>query len=73
MRKILLQTLKIAGFLALGALLLYLSFRGIAFEELKNTLGKANFWWVGLSLVFLTLGFVLRARRWMLLLQPLGY
>ena len=53
--------------------MLYLSFRGIAFEELKNTLGKANFWWVGLSLVFLTLGFVLRARRWMLLIQPLGY
>ena len=73
MRKILTQSLKIAGFLALGVLLLYLAFKGIAFQELKSTLSGANYWWIGLSLVFLTLGFVLRARRWMLLIQPLGY
>jgi len=73
LRKILTQSLKIAGFLALGVLLLYLAFKGIAFQELKSTLSGANYWWIGLSLVFLTLGFVLRARRWMLLIQPLGY
>lgn len=73
MKKIFFQILKIAGFLALGVLLLYFAFRGIAFDELANTLRNVNFWWIGLSLLFAFLSFFSRARRWVLLIEPLGY
>ena len=73
MKKPFLQFLKIAGFLALGILLLYFAFRGIAMDELANTLREANFWWVGLSLMFALIAFFSRARRWMLLIEPLGF
>lgn len=65
--------MKFAGFLALGGLLLYLAFKGIALEELGSTLRETNFWWIGLSLFFLLLSFMSRARRWMLLIEPLGF
>ena len=73
MRKAFVQILKIAGFLALGILLLYFAFRGIAFDELSKTLSEANFWWIGLSLLFAFISFFSRARRWVLLIEPLGF
>ena len=73
MKKVILQILKIAGFLALGILLLYFAFRGVAFDELASTLNTVNFWWIGLSLFFAGISFFSRARRWMLLIEPLGY
>ncbi len=73
MKKIVVQILKIATFLALGILLLYFAFRGVAFDELSSTLQKVNFWWIGLSLLFAGLSFFSRARRWMLLIEPLGF
>ena len=73
MKKTILQILRITGFLALGILLLYFAFRGIALDELANTLRKANFWWIGLSLFFALLSLFSRARRWMLLIEPLGF
>jgi glycosyltransferase 2 family protein len=65
--------LKIAGFMALGTLLLYFAFRGVKFDELLRTLSKVNFWWIALSLFFAGLSFIIRARRWMLLIEPLGH
>lgn len=73
MKKILLQILKIAGFLALGILLLYFAFRGIALDKLASTLKEVNFWWIGLSLFFAFLSFFSRARRWVLLIEPLNF
>lgn len=73
MKKILIQILKIAGFLALGVLLLYFAFRGVALNELASTLQRINFWWIGLSLLFAGISFIIRARRWMLLIEPLGF
>ena len=73
MKKLLIQILKIAGFLALGVLLLYFAFRGVAFNELASTLQQVNFWWIGLSLLFAGISFIIRARRWMLLIEPLGF
>jgi len=73
LKKILIQILKIAAFLALGVILLYFAFRGVAFDELASTLQKVNFWWIGLSLFFAFLSFFSRARRWMLLIEPLGF
>jgi len=73
LKKTILQILKIAGFLALGILLLFFAFRGIALNELMSTLSQVNFWWIGLSLFFAFISFFSRARRWMLLIEPLGF
>lgn len=73
MKKTLLQILRIAGFLALGILLLYFAFRGIAFNELSGILREANFWWIGLSMFFALISLFSRARRWQLLIEPLGF
>ncbi len=73
MKKPILQILRITGFLALGILLLYFAFRGIALDELASTLREANFWWIGLSMFFAVLSLFSRARRWVLLIEPLGF
>ncbi|HER08479.1 MAG TPA: flippase-like domain-containing protein, partial [Bacteroides sp.] len=73
MKKTLLQSLKVAGFLALGILLLYFAFREIAMDKLLETIREANFWWIGLSLLFALIAFLSRARRWVLLIEPLGF
>jgi uncharacterized protein (TIRG00374 family) len=73
LKKPLLQVLKVAGFLALGILLLYFAFRGIALDELGRTLKQARFGWIGLSLLFALLSFFSRARRWVLLVRALGF
>ena len=73
MKRTLGQILKIVAFLALGALLLYFAFRGVAFDELARTLHQVNFWWIGLSLLFAFISFFSRARRWILLIEPLGF
>jgi uncharacterized protein (TIRG00374 family) len=73
LKKTILKILRIAGFLSLGLLLLYFAFRGFAFDELASTLREANFWWIGLSLLFGFIAFFSRARRWVLLIEPLGF
>jgi uncharacterized protein (TIRG00374 family) len=73
LKRTIVQILKITAFLALGVLLLYFAFRGIALDKLAETLRRANFWWIGLSLFFAGTSFFFRARRWMLLVHPLGY
>lgn len=73
MKRILGQILKIVAFLALGALLLYYAFRGVKFDELAGILQQVNFWWIGLSLMFAGMSFISRARRWILLIEPLGF
>lgn len=73
MKKILIQVLKIAVFLALGIILLFFAFRGVAFNELASTLKEVKFWWIALSLLFAGISFLVRARRWRLLIEPLGF
>lgn len=73
MKRTLGQILKIVAFLALGAVLLYYAFRGVQFDELASILQRVNFWWIGLSLLFAGISFISRARRWTLLIEPLGF
>ncbi len=73
MRKGILQILKFLTFLAAGILLLWLAFRNIDFDSLVHGLLEANYGWVVLSLVFASLAYVSRVRRWILLIRPLGY
>ncbi len=60
-------------FLAIGILLLYLAFKGVNFDTLVKDLKQANYYWVLLSLVFAFIGYVSRAYRWKLLIEPLNY
>lgn len=57
----------------LGLLLLYLSFRNIRGDDLKEILSHADYRWVGLSLLFAGVAYLSRARRWYLIIRPMGY
>jgi len=73
LKKAALKTLRIIAFLILGLLLLYLAFRNIKGDELKDSLIHADYRWVGLSLLFSAAAYFSRARRWYLLIRPMGY
>jgi hypothetical protein len=70
-RKILIQALKFIGFLAVGILLLWLSFHNVNYKSLTQDLKEANYYWLIPALIFGLLAFLLRARRWQLLIHPL--
>lgn len=73
MNKGFIQFLKAVLFLSLAALLLWLSFRGINFRNLWSVLRSANYWWLVPAVIFSLLSFLIRARRWTLLIEPLGF
>ena len=62
--------------LALGvaAGLLWFVYKDIDFEEdIIGRLNQINYFWVGLSVGLSLIAFYLRAVRWNLLMEPLGY
>lgn len=59
--------------MALAILLLWLSFKSIKLHDLWVTLSKAHYWWLLPAAIVSLLSFLIRARRWTLLLQPMGY
>lgn len=73
MKKGIIQTLKFLVFLAVGILLLWLAFRNINFKSLGKGLMEARYGWLILSVMFGLFAYVSRARRWNLLIYPLGY
>jgi uncharacterized protein (TIRG00374 family) len=73
LRKGILQTIKFIAFLAVGVVLLMFAFSNINFSRLAADLKEANYYWLLLSVLFGFIAFVLRARRWVLLVNPLGY
>ena len=73
MRKGILQTLKFLAFLAVGLLLLWFAFRNIDFSKLWEELKEADYSWLLLSILFGLIAFLSRARRWVLLINPLGF
>lgn len=73
MKKGILQTFKFSAFLLLGVVLLWLAFRKTDFTKLAAELKEADYSWLFLSVFFGFIGYVSRARRWMLLIHPLGY
>ncbi len=72
-RKFVIQAFKFLGFLFMGLLLLWLAFKKVDFQRVASNLREANYYWLILSLVFSLLAFLLRARRWQLLIHPLGF
>jgi uncharacterized membrane protein YbhN (UPF0104 family) len=73
LKKYIIQTLKFIGFLAAGLALLWLAFRNIDFSALSNGLKEARYSWLIISLIFAFFAYLSRARRWNLLIHPLGY
>lgn len=73
MNKGLKQTIQFIIFLAAGIFLLWIAFRNVEFNKLLQGLKNADYKWVVLSLVFATLAYLSRARRWAILVNPLGY
>jgi uncharacterized protein (TIRG00374 family) len=73
LRKGILQTIKFTAFLAVGVLLLWVAFKNVDFSRLAADLKEANYYWLLLSILFGLIAFVSRARRWVLLVNPLGF
>lgn len=73
MKQRLLKALRIVLFLSFGFLLLWLSFRGIDFSKLGALLLRANYWWIIAAIAVSVGAMIIRARRWILLMEPLGY
>ena len=71
--KALTGVLKYVVFLVLSAWLLHISFKGVAWKELVAGLRSANYWWVGASMLTGWMAIVMRALRWRLIIEPLGY
>lgn len=73
MRKTIIQVLKFLAFLVIGIILLWLAFRNVNFRSLADGLKQANYSWLILSVLFGLFAFISRARRWILLIHPLGH
>jgi len=73
LRKGAIQSLKFLAFLAVGILLLWFAFRKVDAGKFIDDLRGANYYWLILSVLFGFFAFVSRARRWILLIHPLGY
>ena len=73
MKKGIKQTIQFLIFLAAGIFLLWIAFRNVEFNRLLQGLKNADYKWVVLSLVFASLAYLSRARRWVILIHPLGY
>ncbi|MDR2204619.1 MAG: flippase-like domain-containing protein [Flavobacteriaceae bacterium] len=74
MKKNLLKTiLTIVVSLAFAALFMWLALRGLDVKKIKNAFLKADYFWVFASAFFGVFAYWLRAIRWNLLFEPLGY
>jgi glycosyltransferase 2 family protein len=73
LRKAILQTLKFLAFFAVGIVLLWFAFRTVNFTKLWVELKEADYSWLLLSAFFGLAAFISRARRWVLLVNPLGF
>ncbi len=73
MKKGIIQAIKFLAFFIVGVLLLWVAFANVNFDKLVADLKEANYWWLLASVFFGFVAFVSRARRWVLLINPLGY
>lgn len=73
MRKGLLSFLKYALSLAVAVFLFWYLYKDVDFKDMLAKFREANFNWVYLSIGLAMLSHLLRAWRWNMLLEPLGY
>ncbi|GHT68791.1 dolichol-P-glucose synthetase [Bacteroidia bacterium] len=67
------KTLQFTLFSALTVLLLWFSFKDIQWANLWQGILTANYWWVIFTVLIGIAAYFVRARRWQLLIHPLGY
>ncbi len=67
------QIIKLGVFISLSVILLFIAFRDINLLEVLRELKDARYSWVLLAFVASIMAFISRARRWILLIKPLGY
>ena len=73
MKKGFIQAGKFIAFLLVGILLLWIAFRTVDFKALTESLKGANYYWLILSTILGLFGYLSRTRRWIILINPLGY
>lgn len=73
MKKRLISFFKFFIFLALGGVLLWYTFRGQDFNQIRAAIKDADLWWIGLTLLIGLASHISRAIRWRMLIVPLGY
>ena len=66
------KVIKYLFLLSIAGILLYFSFREVKWQDFINGLKSCNFYWIGVSMAIGIAGFIVRALRWQLLLQPLN-
>jgi len=72
-RRGIIQFIKFSAFFAAGIILLWLAFRNINISRLAADLKEAKYSWLLFSVFFGLLAYISRARRWVLLINPLGF
>jgi uncharacterized protein (TIRG00374 family) len=72
-RKLFFDVLKYSATLGIAAFLLWYVYRDLSFNELLQYFDDINYYWLGLSILIALFSHYLRAYRWNLLLEPLGY
>ncbi|HEX6170497.1 MAG TPA: lysylphosphatidylglycerol synthase transmembrane domain-containing protein [Chitinophagaceae bacterium] len=65
--------LKYIILLSAAGALLFFAFRGMNIKQIIQQILNADMFWVGISGLISTIAFVVRAHRWNLLLEPMGY
>ncbi|MCK5856587.1 MAG: flippase-like domain-containing protein [Bacteroidales bacterium] len=76
MKKKLTSFIKISIALGLGLIVIWLSVRNVTPEQevsIFNSFKIANYWWVILSILIGISSHLMRAVRWKMLLEPMGY
>lgn len=76
MKKKVINIVKFLFFLGLGILLIWLAVRNLTEKDkasIKEAFTQANYFWILLSMFLSFLSHLVRAMRWRLLIQPLGF
>jgi uncharacterized protein (TIRG00374 family) len=72
-RKVFFDIVKYSITLGIAGFLLWYVYRDFSFDNILSYFQDINYYWLGLSIVLALLSHYLRAYRWNILLEPLGY
>ena len=67
------KSIKLFIFIGLAVILLYAAFKKVDFAHLLDGLKNADYSWVVFAIIASILGYLLRAARWNILIEPLGF
>ncbi len=73
MKNKIISGLRITIFLAIGLFLFWLVYKDQPLNEIVKALKDANYFWIAVSLILSLFSHISRAKRWNLLINPLGY